>query len=138
MIFRGLISIFFLIISNVFMTFAWYGHLQFKKWNIFQTTGIISIILINWSIARCEYFFQVPENRIGYSENGRPFNLFQLKIIQEVITLVVFSVLTIYVFKTDKLHWNYIVGFLLMLMAVFFIFKKWDLPTIFSQSNRIN
>ena len=138
MIFRGLISIFFLIISNVFMTFAWYGHLQFKKWNIFQTTGIIGIILINWSIARFEYFFQVPGNRIGYSENGRPFNLFLLKIIQEVITLVVFSVLTIYVFKTDKLHWNYIADFLLMLMAVFFIFKKWDLPTIFSQTNRIN
>ena len=120
------------------MTFAWYDHLQFKKWNIFQTTGIIGLILISWSMARCEYFFQVPGNRIGYSENGGPFNLFQLKIIQEVITLVVFSVLTIYVFKTDKLHWNYIVGFHLMLMAVFFIFKKWDLPTIFSQSNRIN
>ena len=120
------------------MTFAWYGHLQFKKWNIFQTIGILGIILINWSIARFEYFYQVPENRIGYSENGGPFNLFQLKIIQEVSSLVVFCVLTIYVLKTDKLHWNYIADFLLMLMAVFFIFKKWDLPTIFSQSNRIN
>ena len=120
------------------MTFAWYGHLQFKKWNIFQTIGIIGIILINWSIARFEYFYQVPENRIGYSDNCGPINLFQLKIIQDVSTLVVFSVLTIYVLKTDKLHWNYIVGFHLMFMAVFFIFKKWDLPTIFSQTNRIN
>ncbi len=73
MIFRGLISILFLPISNVFMTFAWYGHLQFKKWNIFQTTGIVRIILISWSIALFEYFFQVPGNRIGYLENGGPF-----------------------------------------------------------------
>lgn len=126
MLIRGLTSILFLIISNFFMTFAWYGHLQFKKWNIFQTTGLIGLILISWAIALLEYMFQVPGNRLGYNENGGPFNLFQLKIIQEVITLVVFSFCAIFILKTDKLQWNYLVGFAFLILAVFFIFKKWD------------
>ena len=123
---KGLLSIVFLIISNFFMTFAWYGHLQFKKWNVLQSAGLISIILISWGIALFEYAFQVPANRIGSAEYGGPFNLFQLKIIQEVITVVVFSFCAIVIFKTDKLQWNYIVGFLFMIAAVFFIFKKWN------------
>jgi uncharacterized protein len=117
MILRGLTAILFLIISNFFMTFAWYGHLQFKKWNVFQTQGLIGLILISWSIAF---------NRLGFNENGGPFNLFQLKILQEVITLVVFSFCAIFIFKTDKLQWNYLVGFGFLILAVFFIFKKWD------------
>lgn len=108
------------------MTFAWYGHLQFKKWNLFETSGLFAIILISWSIAFLEYVFQVPGNRIGFIGNGGPFSLFQLKIIQEVITLIVFSFCAIYIFKTDKLQWNYLVGFIFLLLAVFFIFKKWD------------
>lgn len=123
---RGFFSIVLLIISNFFMTFAWYGHLQFKKWNILQSAGLVSLIFISWLIAFLEYIFQVPGNRIGYENNGGPFNLFQLKIIQEVITLVVFSICSIYIFKTDKLQWNYIVAFLLLILAVFFVFKKWD------------
>lgn len=126
MFLRGLTSIIFLIISNFFMTFAWYGHLQFKKWNIFQTTGLIGLIFISWAIALLEYSFQVPGNRLGFNENGGPFNLFQLKILQEVITLVVFSFCAIVIFKTDKLQWNYLVGFGFLLLVVFFIFKKWD------------
>lgn len=122
---RGLVSILLLIVSNFFMTFAWYGHLQFKKWNILQNAGLFSLILISWSIAFFEYLFQVPGNRAGHESNGGPFNLFQLKIIQEVITLAVFSVCTIYIFKTDTLRWNYLVGFLFMILAVFFVFKKW-------------
>ena len=122
---RGLLSILLLTISNFFMTFAWYGHLQFKKWGILKEPGLLTVIAISWLIALLEYIFQVPGNRIGHESNGGPFNLFQLKIIQEVITLIVFSFCTIYVFKTDALRWNYLVGFLFLLLAVFFVFKKW-------------
>jgi uncharacterized protein (DUF486 family) len=122
---RGLFSILLLVISNVFMTFAWYGHLQFKKIGWMQTTGLLGFILISWFIAFFEYVFQVPANRLGYENNGGPFNLFQLKLIQEIITLVVFSLCAVFIFKTDKLQWNYIAGFVCMLLAVFFIFKKW-------------
>ena len=122
---RGLLSILLLTISNFFMTFAWYGHLQFKKWGILKEPGLLTVIAISWLIALLEYIFQVPGNRIGHESNGGPFNLFQLKIIQEVITLIVFSFCTIYVFKTDALRWNYLVGFVFLLLAVFFVFKKW-------------
>jgi uncharacterized protein (DUF486 family) len=121
---RALLSILFLIISNFFMTFAWYGHLQFKKWNILQSSGLFSIILISWGIAFFEYIFQVPGNRLGSDQLGGPFNLFQLKIIQEVITLTVFSVCAIFIFKTDKFDWNYVAAFFCLLLAVFFIFRK--------------
>lgn len=126
MIVRGLVSILLLITANFFMTFAWYGHLQFKKWQIFQNSGLITIIIISWLIAFFEYIFQVPGNRFGHESNGGPFNLFQLKIIQEVITLIVFSVCSIYIFKTDKFQWNYLVAFIFLLLAIFFVFKKWD------------
>ena len=122
---RGLLSILLLTISNFFMTFAWYGHLQFKKWGILKEPGLLTVIAISWLIALLEYIFQVPGNRIGHESNGGPFNLFQLKMIQEVITLIVFSFCTIYVFKTDVLRWNYLVGFVFLLLAVFFVFKKW-------------
>jgi uncharacterized protein (DUF486 family) len=108
------------------MTFAWYGHLQFKKWNILQEAGLFGIILISWGIAFFEYIFQVPGNRIGSNQFGGPFDLFQLKMLQEVITLTVFAVCAIFIFKTDKFAWNYIVGFVLMALAVFFVFKKWN------------
>jgi uncharacterized protein len=123
---KGITSILFLIVSNFFMTFAWYGHLQFKKWNIFQSTTLFGIIMISWFIAFFEYIFQVPGNRIGYEGNGGPFNMFELKIIQEVITLSVFSICTIFIFKSEKLQWNYFAGFFCMILAVFFIFKKWN------------
>ena len=120
---RPLLSILFLIISNFFMTFAWYGHLQFKKWNILQSSGLFSIILISWGIAFFEYVFQVPGNRIGSDQLGGPFNLFQLKMIQEVITLVVFSVFAVFVLK-EPLQWRYLVSFAFLLGAVYFMFKK--------------
>jgi uncharacterized protein (DUF486 family) len=121
---RGIASVFLLIISNFFMTFAWYGHLQFRKWNIFQSAGLVSIILISWLIALFEYIFQVPGNRLGYENNGGPFSLFQLKIIQEVITLTVFTLCSIFIFKTDKFQVNYLISFILMILAVYFVFKK--------------
>jgi uncharacterized protein len=122
---NGIFSILLLILSNVFMTFAWYGHLQFKKYNLFHNSGLLTIILISWGLALFEYIFQVPANRIGYKENGGPFSLFELKTIQEAISLIVFTIITVFVFKTDKLAWNHIVGFLLIVLAVFFVFKKW-------------
>lgn len=123
---RGLLSILLLVVSNFFMTFAWYGHLQFKKWDFMKQQGLIAAILISWGIALLEYVFQVPGNRIGHESNGGPFNLFELKVIQEVITLSVFTICAVFIFKTDTLKWNYLVGFLFLLLAVFFVFRKWE------------
>ena len=107
------------------MTYAWYGHLQLKESSWVFKLGITGIILFSWGIALFEYIFQVPANRLGYEQYGGPYSLFQLKIIQEVISLSVFTVFAVYVFKTDKLQWNYIAGFICMILAVFFVFKKW-------------
>lgn len=121
---RGFYSILLLLLSNVFMTLAWYGHLQFKKITWLQGAGLIAVILISWGLAFFEYIFQVPANRLGFKETGGPFNLFQLKIIQEVISISVFTVFAIYIFKTDKFSWNYLIGFIFLILAVYFIFKK--------------
>jgi uncharacterized protein (DUF486 family) len=113
-----------LILSNIFMTLAWYGHLKFKdlKWS--ENLGLISIILISWGLALFEYFFQVPANKIGFKENGGPFTLMQLKVIQEVITLVVFTIFSLLFFKNEEFKWNHAVGFSFLVLAVYFIFKK--------------
>ena len=103
-----------LTISNIFMTFAWYGHLKFR------TTALITVILVSWGIAFFEYCFQVPANRIGYEV----YNAVQLKTIQEVITLIVFSLFSVWYLK-EQFKWNYLVGFVFIILAVFFIFKKW-------------
>ena len=108
-------TIILLTISNVFMTFAWYGHLKFKD------KPLMLVILASWGIALFEYCFQVPANRIGHGQ----FSAAQLKIIQEVITLVVFCVFSV-TYLNEKLRWNYIVGFVLILAAVFFIFMFKD------------
>lgn len=111
---RQLTPVILLFISNIFMTFAWYGHLKFKS------NAIWLIILISWGIAFFEYCFQVPANRIGHEY----FDAAQLKIMQEAITLIVFSFFSVLYLK-ENLKWNYIVGFILILLAVFFVFKKW-------------
>ena len=111
---RSLTPIILLTISNVFMTFAWYGHLKFKN------TALWIVILVSWGIAFVEYCFQVPANRIG----SQYFETAQLKTIQEVITLVVFCVFSIFYLK-EEIKWNYIVGFVFIVLAAFFIFKKW-------------
>jgi uncharacterized protein (DUF486 family) len=122
---KAFYTIFLLVMSNVFMTFAWYGHLHFKKMTTLQHLGLVGVILVSWGLALFEYIFQVPANRLGFDKNGGPFSLIELKTIQEVISLVVFTLITIYVFKTDKFAWNHAVGFALIVLAVFFIFKKW-------------
>jgi uncharacterized protein len=105
-------TVIFLLISNIFMTFAWYGHLKYKK------APLILAILASWGIAFFEYCFQVPANRIGYGQ----FSAAQLKIIQEVITLSVFSIFSV-VYLNERFQWNYLAGFICMIGAVFFIFK---------------
>jgi hypothetical protein len=121
---KSFITIGLLILSNAFMTMAWYGHLKFKELGWFSKLGLFSIILISWGIALFEYCFQVPANRIGFKENGGPFSLVELKVIQEVITLVIFTVFTLVFFKTETFRWNHFVGFLFLVLAVYFIFRK--------------
>src|ERR1700733_6193069 len=122
---KGVTTIVFLVISNTFMTLAWYGHLKFKQMSWGQNLGLFSVILISWGLAFFEYLFQVPANRIGFKENGGPFSLVQLKTIQEAITLIIFMAFTLIFFKGEKLAWNHLVGFGLIVAAVFVIFKKW-------------
>ncbi|QJX49185.1 DMT family protein [Hymenobacter taeanensis] len=95
------------------------------RWRIYCFLFLHSVILISWGLALFEYVFQVPANRMGFEENGGPFNLFQLKVIQEVVSLTVFTLCAVFVFKTDKLAWNHVVGFVLLVAAVYVIFKKW-------------
>jgi uncharacterized protein len=113
-----------LILSNIFMTMAWYGHLKFKEMKWFETLPLVAVILISWGIALFEYFFQVPANRIGFKGNGGPFTLVQLKVIQEVITLIVFAGFTLVAFKNETLKWNHLIAFIFLVLAVYFVFKK--------------
>lgn len=121
---KGILTVGLLVLSNTFMTIAWYGHLKFAEMKWFSKLGLVSIVLISWGIALFEYFFQVPANRIGFKDHGGPFSLIELKVLQEVITLVVFSVFTILLFKTESFRWNHVIGFLFLILAVYFIFKK--------------
>jgi len=121
---KAFYTISLLVLSNTFMTFAWYGHLKFREFKWFSTLPLVAVVLISWGIALFEYFFQVPANRIGFKDSGGPFTLLQLKVIQEVITLVVFTVFSIVAFKNETFRWNHFVGFVFLVLAVFFIFKK--------------
>jgi uncharacterized protein (DUF486 family) len=107
-------TVLLLTVSNIFMTFAWYGHLKFKHATLWK------VVLISWFIAFVEYCFQVPANRLGHAQ----FSAAQLKTIQEVITLAVFSVFSV-LYLREEMKWNHIIGFLMMIGAVFFVFKKW-------------
>lgn len=113
-----------LLLSNAFMTLAWYGHLKFfGKESGHSTTPVWAIVLLSWGLAFFEYCFQVPANRIGSQEMGGPFSLVQLKIIQEVITLIVFMIFSLTVFKNTQFTVNHLIGFALLVGAVYFIFK---------------
>ena len=109
-----MVTVGLLILSNIFMTIAWYGHLKYKQAPLWK------VIFLSWLIAFVEYCFQVPANRFGHYQ----FSAAQLKTIQEVITLVVFCVFSV-VYLKEELKWNYLIGFCMMIGAVFFIFKKW-------------
>ena len=119
---RGLSAVGLLICSNLFMTLAWYGQVMFKS--KFERIGVVAVIFISWLVAFFEYCAQVPANRIGYVDNGGPFNLMQLKIIQEVISLTVFTIMVTVMFKGQSLQWNHFAAFFCLIMAVFFVFLK--------------
>ena len=121
---KAYITISLLVLSNVFMTLAWYGHLKFKELKWFENAGLVTIILISWGLAFFEYCFQVPANKIGFQGNGGPFSLLQLKVIQEVITLVIFVLFSLIFFKNESLKWNHLVGMCFLVLSVYFIFKK--------------
>lgn len=124
MISQGVYSILLLIVSNVFMTFAWYGHLKLQDAKLIDNWPLILVILFSWGIALFEYCAQVPANRMGFHGNGGPFTLMQLKVIQEVITLVVFTLFSTLLFKGESLHWNHLAAFLCLILAVYFVFMK--------------
>lgn len=114
-----------LVVSNIFMTFAWYGHLKLQQLKIITShTSLIWVILISWGIALLEYCFMVPANRIGFEGNGGQFSLMQLKVMQECITLVVFTVFTVVLFRGEPLHWNHLAAFVCLVAAVYFVFMK--------------
>lgn len=119
----SLFTIVLLIISNAFMTFAWYGHLKFKDIAWLSSLGLWGVILISWGIAFFEYCLQVPANRLGFVGNGGPFTLLQLKVLQEVISLSVFTIFSILFFKQEVLKINHLIGFTFLILAVYFIFK---------------
>ena len=121
---HGFYTILLLTLSNTFMTLAWYGHLKFKEMKWFDGLPLFFVILIAWGIAFFEYCFQVPANRIGFHENGGPFSLVQLKVIQEAITLIVFVIFTLVFFKNEMLRLNHFIGFCFLILAVYFMFKK--------------
>ena len=121
---HGFWTILLLIVSNIFMTFAWYGHLKLQEMRISTSWPLILVILFSWGLAFFEYCAQVPANRLGSSINGGPFSLVKLKVIQEVISLMVFTLVVSLLFKGESLHWNHLAAFVCLVMAVFFVFLK--------------
>ena len=122
---KALYTIGLLCVSNVFMTMAWYGHLKLQQIKVFtDSTPLLLIIMCSWLLALPEYSCQVPANRIGFDGNGGPFNLIQLKVIQEVISLTVFTVMVTLFFQGQSLHWNHALSFLCLVAAVYFAFLK--------------
>lgn len=117
-------TILLLVVSNVFMTFAWYGHLKLQTAGISTDWPLWLVIVFSWAIALFEYSFMIPANRIGYVGNGGPMTLMQLKVTQEAITLIVFTVITIFVFGGETLRWNHIAAFVLLVGAVYLAFLK--------------
>lgn len=121
---NGLYTILLLILSNVFMTLAWYGHLKMQENGISRSWPLMAVIAFSWCIAFFEYCCQVPANRIGFQGNGGPFSLVQLKVIQECVSLCVFAVIANILFQGQSLHWNHVLAFFLIICAVYLVFMK--------------
>jgi len=115
-------TIILLVISNVFMTFAWYGHLKLQSTGLSANWPLYVVILFSWGIALLEYCFQVPANRIGFEGNGGPYSLMQLKVMQEVVTLVVFVIFSLVAFDSFELRWNHWLAMLLLVGSVYLVF----------------
>lgn len=121
---QGAQTVGLLVVSNIFMTLAWYGHLKMQEsFSWFKALPLIGVIAFSWGLAFLEYCCQVPANRIGFRGNGGPFDLMQLKVIQEVITLLVFTAFSMWAFKME-VRWNHIAAFVCLTLAVYFIFRK--------------
>lgn len=120
---KGLWSILLLIVSNSFMTVAWYGHLKYQNVSKNALLGLMGIVLASWGIALFEYFFQVPANRIGYRGTGGPFSLVELKLIQEVISISVFVIFTLVFFRSETFRLNHLFAFVCIMGAIYFTFK---------------
>ena len=117
------ITVLLLVVSNTFMTIAWYGQLKLEEMKIISSsTPLVWIILGSWGVALLEYTFMVPAHRYGFLANGGSLNLLQLKVIQEVVSLSVFTIFVMLLFKGQQLHWTHFVAFFLLIMAVYFIF----------------
>ena len=122
---KTLLTVLLLIISNSFMTLAWYGNLKLQDMKLISpNTSIVIIVLISWCVALLEYSFLIPANRIGSDINGGPFSLVQLKVIQEVISCLVFGVIVSVLFKGETLQWNHLVAVIFLVLAVYFVFLK--------------
>lgn len=121
---NGWYTILLLIGSNIFMTFAWYGHLKLQQEHVSDNWPLIGVIAFSWAIAFIEYCMLVPANRIGFEGNGGPFSLVQLKVVQEVISLIIFAVIANMLFQGQQLHWNHIAAFVCLVAAVYFVFMK--------------
>ena len=119
---QSIYTILLLILSNVFMTLAWYGHLKLQQTGYSAHWPLIGVILFSWGIALAEYCCQVPANRIGFEGNGGPFSLMQLKVIQEVLSPVVFTVMATFMFQGESLQWNHLAAFVCLILAVYFVF----------------
>lgn len=121
---KALYTILLLIGSNIFMTLAWYGHLKLQEMKLIENWRLMSVILFSWVLAFFEYCMQVPANRIGFAGNGGPFTLMQLKVMQEVITLVIFTGFVSVFFKGESLQWNHLAACVCLVLAVYFVFMK--------------
>ena len=121
---NGIYTILLLILSNIFMTLAWYGHLKLSETGVSTHWPLIGVIVFSWGIAFLEYCCQVPANRLGFIGNGGPFSLMQLKVIQEVISLVVFCLIANILFQGQQLHWNHLAALVCIVLAVYFVFYE--------------
>lgn len=117
-------TILLLVISNIFMYFAWYGNLKLDQMGVTSRWPIFAIILLSWGVALFEYCFMVPANRIGFAGRGGPYTLMHLKVMQEIITLVVFVLMSTLLFSDFKLQWNHCLAMVLLVCAVFLVFLK--------------
>lgn len=117
-------TIILLLISNVFMTLAWYGHLRLQQTGVSSSWPLWVVILFSWGIALCEYSFMIPANRIGFRDNGGPYSLVQLKVMQEAISLIVFTLVAMVIFQGFTLRWNHLLAFLMLIGAVYLVFME--------------
>lgn len=123
MVKKAVMTLLLLTVSNVFMTLAWYGHLKVKNIRFFSELSLAAVIILSWSVALFEYSFQVPANRMGFIENGGPFSLVQLKVLQEAVSLTVFMLIALLFFKTGGFRMNHLLAFMCLILAVYFAFR---------------